>query len=184
MSLFKVAAAFKPTAELETFVGEQGELFYSEADPRLRISDGVTPGGIVVSSDAVDVDLSSVAQSILPAEDVIYDLGSADKQWRDLYLSGTTLFIGGIAAIQKDEDTGNIILPEGAKIQKRDGTKQDIDPSLVTKEDLDLSLFLQDLLNIDITNLQNGSLLQYNSTSTNWEATNDIRNVTINGGAF
>lgn len=52
--LFKVKASYKPTAEVESFIGEQGELFYSEGDTRLRISDGVTPGGIIISNGSQD----------------------------------------------------------------------------------------------------------------------------------
>ena len=43
--LFKIKAAYKPTAEIETFVGETGELFYNQDEKQLRISDGITPGG-------------------------------------------------------------------------------------------------------------------------------------------
>jgi len=61
-----------------------------------------------------------------------------------------------------------------------------LDPTSVTQEDIDLALYLEDLLNIDITNLQDGSLLQYNSSTSKWEATNLIETagLTINGGAF
>jgi hypothetical protein len=39
--------------------------------------------------------LAALAQSILPATDVTYDLGSASKRFRDLYLSGSTIDLGG-----------------------------------------------------------------------------------------
>jgi hypothetical protein len=41
--------------------------------------------------------LVSVGTSILPGANVTYDLGSASQRWRDLYLSGNTLDIGGTA---------------------------------------------------------------------------------------
>jgi hypothetical protein len=41
--------------------------------------------------------LVSVGTSILPGANVAYDLGSASQRWRDLYLSGNTLDIGGTA---------------------------------------------------------------------------------------
>lgn len=34
--------------------------------------------------------------SIIPDQDVAYDLGSPDKQWRSLYVSTGTIFIGGV----------------------------------------------------------------------------------------
>ena len=41
--------------------------------------------------------LLSVGTSVLPGANVAYDLGRADLRWRDLYLSGNTLDIGGTA---------------------------------------------------------------------------------------
>jgi hypothetical protein len=43
------------------------------------------------------LDLGSVNKSIVPAENEVYDLGTSNLRWRDLYLSGDTLFIGSIA---------------------------------------------------------------------------------------
>ena len=40
------------------------------------------------------VDLSAVAQHIIPSQDEVYDLGTATKKWRDLYLSGSSLNLG------------------------------------------------------------------------------------------
>jgi len=58
MALYKIGAAHKPTAELDTFRGEAGDLFYSEQDVRLRISDGETLGGILITLPVNDVDIS------------------------------------------------------------------------------------------------------------------------------
>tara|TARA_R110000782_G_scaffold29061_3_gene72546 strand:- start:528 stop:1136 length:609 start_codon:yes stop_codon:yes gene_type:complete len=49
MSVFKVRASYKPTALVSDFVGEKGNLFYSEQDGVLRISNGITPGGFPVA---------------------------------------------------------------------------------------------------------------------------------------
>jgi hypothetical protein len=54
-------------------------------------------------------DLSAVAQNILPSTDIAYDLGSASKRWRDLYLSGSTINLGG-AVITSDPTSGAIAL--------------------------------------------------------------------------
>ena len=46
---------------------------------------------------------------------------------------------------------------------------------------------LQQISNIDSTNLEDGSVLQYNSTSAKFVAVNDLHNTgsfTINGGNF
>ena len=194
MALYKIGAARKPTAELETFIGEPGDLFYSEEDNRLRISDGSTPGGIIVTTGVLggdgggsDVDLSAVAQHIVPAEDEVYDLGTADNQWRDLYLSGNTLYIGGIA-ISRDPATNTLTLPAGTKVASAVEGRQAANVATVgiTAEDLELQLYMEDLLNIDITNRQEGSILQYKGKQ--WTAVNDITTetveITLNGGTY
>ncbi len=57
-------------------------------------------------------DLSAVAANILPAADVTYDLGSATYRWRDIYLSGNTINLGG-ATIKTDAGSGAIaLIPE------------------------------------------------------------------------
>jgi hypothetical protein len=49
---------------------------------------------IDISSYATRAYLSSVAQSIIPATDSIYDLGSPTKRWNSIYVSGSTIYIG------------------------------------------------------------------------------------------
>ena len=57
-------------------------------------------------------DLAAVAANILPAADVTYDLGSATYRWRDIYLSGNTINLGG-ATIKTDAASGAIaLIPE------------------------------------------------------------------------
>jgi hypothetical protein len=53
--------------------------------------------------------LSAVGQHILPAVDVTYDLGSDEKRFRDLYLSGNTIDLGG-SLISSAAD-GTIAIP-------------------------------------------------------------------------
>lgn len=38
---------------------------------------------------------SVVSSSLIPSADSIWDLGSSTNQWRDLHLSGTTIYLGG-----------------------------------------------------------------------------------------
>jgi len=65
---------------------------------------------VSISSGASgNVDLSAVAQSIVPAANVTYDLGTANLRWRDLYLSGNTIDLGG-AKIKSDATEGTIAL--------------------------------------------------------------------------
>ena len=39
-------------------------------------------------------DLGSISQNIVPDQDNLRDLGSADKKWRSLYVSGNTIYLG------------------------------------------------------------------------------------------
>ncbi len=58
------------------------------------------------------VDFESVSSNILPSADVTYDLGSATNRWRDIYLSGNTINLGG-ATIKTDAASGAIaLIPE------------------------------------------------------------------------
>jgi hypothetical protein len=48
--LFKIRSSYKPTADIETFIGDPGDLFYDVNTRQLRISDGETSGGITISN--------------------------------------------------------------------------------------------------------------------------------------
>ena len=54
-----------------------------------------TKGYWDASPTGSSIDLSAVAQHVLPSADVTYDLGSSSKKWRDLYLSGSSIKLGG-----------------------------------------------------------------------------------------
>jgi hypothetical protein len=49
-------------------------------------------GGTSVSITPGNINLSG---NLIPAADITYDIGSSDKQWRDLFLSGNTIHLGG-----------------------------------------------------------------------------------------
>lgn len=49
--IYKLGPQYKPTADLNDFVGEIGDLFFNPNDPYIRISDGSTPGGVRVVPD-------------------------------------------------------------------------------------------------------------------------------------
>jgi hypothetical protein len=49
---------------------------------------------------------------LMPTANITYDLGNSSMRWRDLWLSGTTINLGG-AVIQTDTDTGAVaIIPK------------------------------------------------------------------------
>jgi hypothetical protein len=67
-----------------TYIGNPGLLFYDEVDGELRLSNGVTPGGVAIS---VRADLI-VAQRLTPAEDNddAYGLGDETHRWWDAHI--------------------------------------------------------------------------------------------------
>ena len=59
-----------------------------------------------------DVDLSAVAQDIVPDADGTRDLGSSTKKWRDLYVSGSSIVLGTTTLAV--DGTGNLtVTPAG-----------------------------------------------------------------------
>lgn len=73
----------------------------------------VIPSGATGATGATGANLSAVNSSILPASTLVYDLGSITRRWRDLYLSGNTIDLGG-ALITSSNNA--VILPAGSQI--------------------------------------------------------------------
>lgn len=75
---------------------------------------GVTITGAIGATNDLTLTSSSgnivVNTSIVPDTDVVYDLGSATNRFRDLFLSGNTIHIGG-ATISSNPVSGQITLP-------------------------------------------------------------------------
>jgi len=90
--LFKIKASYKPTAEIETFVGEQGELFYDEEEKQLRISDGVTPGGIKITAGDSTTITDGVLTANIQAQDGIESTVEGDTV--TIFLSDTEVAPG------------------------------------------------------------------------------------------
>ena len=59
------------------------------------------------------VDLTSLNSNIVPGENETYDLGSATKRWRDIYLSGNSIHLGSAIITSQ---YGAVNLPAGSTI--------------------------------------------------------------------
>jgi hypothetical protein len=135
MPLFKIGSGYRPKADITDFIGDFGDLFYNSQDTRLRISDGQTPGGIIVATNNDDVlpfDNDNISKltlrepfHLLPETDIQQDLGSPQKRWRDLYISGGTLFLGDNSTLKENTTTGSMELPAGTVMRSADGTSVD-----------------------------------------------------------
>lgn len=60
------------------------------------------------------VDFTNLNSSLSPSINEVYDLGSSTRRWRDLYLSGSSLYLGN-AQISADF-TGAVNLPAGSTV--------------------------------------------------------------------
>ncbi len=82
------------------------------------ISVGNSTVNAVLTKNSLDIDGTitsgnlNVTGHIMPGANVTYDLGNTTMRWRDLYLSGTTIDIGG-ALLQTDANSGALaIIPK------------------------------------------------------------------------
>lgn len=126
------------------------------------------------NNDTVEIrftglDLSSIAQNIIPAGNELYDLGSTTAKWKDLYLSGNSITLGGqeISSgagyvtfsgsfnidniVEKTLDAGVTI--EGAKIEDGDVAVESLSEATVGNNiALNNNLVLAAGTTIDFTN--------------------------------
>jgi len=96
---------------------EDGEVGINPTQQKVFVNNS---GTIVELAGSQDLDLTSVAQAILPSITNTFDLGSPTKRWKDIYLSSNSINLDG-ATISSD-GTGAIsiaatgaTLPEGSK---------------------------------------------------------------------
>ena len=96
---------------------EDGEVGINPTQQKVFVNNS---GTIVELAGSQDLDLTSVAQAILPSATNTFDLGSPSKRWKDIYLSSNSINLDG-ATISSD-GTGAIAiaatgatLPEGSK---------------------------------------------------------------------
>ena len=109
---FTAASGAPTTSDLE-----DGEVGINPVQQKVFVNNG---GSIVELAGQNDLDLSAVAQDILPDGNGTRNLGSATKRFGELFLLGQTIDLGG--AIIDSDGTGQVsvsatgvTLPEGSK---------------------------------------------------------------------
>ena len=95
------ASAVPTTSDLE-----DGEVAVNVTDKKVFMRNGASIVTVANFNDGSSVDLSSVGEDILPDTTNTRNLGSTDKRWAELYLSGSTINLGG-STISSD-GTGTI----------------------------------------------------------------------------
>ena len=69
-------------------------------------------------STTTTANLQALGESVIPSANVTYDLGSSTNAFRDLYLAGSTLYLGN-GQITSSAN-GSVTLPSGSKVGNTD----------------------------------------------------------------
>jgi len=91
---------------------EDGEVGINPTQQKVFVNDS---GTIVELAGQSDLDLSAVAQDILPDTNNTRDLGSSTKRWKDIYLSSNSIDLAG-ATISSDGTGAIAIAATGATL--------------------------------------------------------------------
>jgi hypothetical protein len=151
---FKLYADKMGATDPATYIGRDGDIFYDPDTGSLKISDGTTPGGNSIGggggglSDVVqdtspqlggplDINGQQITGSLIPSANTTYDLGTEQLAWRDLYLSGSTISLGGV---QISASAGKVDLPVGSTIG---GTAVSPTPGLTEVTTVDASTVIE-----------------------------------------
>ena len=86
-----------------------GEPGYETDTGRLKIGDGSTAWNSLSYFDDQETVLSAVSQHIVPDSDNTYDLGSPSNQWRDIYVSNGSIYIGDV---KLSNDGGQLVVQQ------------------------------------------------------------------------
>ena len=104
-------------------VAENGNLYFTNTRARSAISAGsgitynsgtgaisttqtlTTAGSPTFVNLTLTGGIPSIAGDIIPSADVTYDLGSASKQWKDIYVGPGSLYVNGQKVLQDDSGT-------------------------------------------------------------------------------
>lgn len=81
---------------------DHGELAINYADKKIYIKDSAN--NVV----CVAQDQSAMTESLLPAADITYDLGSPTLQWRDVYIGPGSLYVNGQKVLE--DNSGTIVV--------------------------------------------------------------------------
>ena len=92
IAITKVLLLRGNTVQNDRYLGLPGEPTIDLEAKTLRIHDGTTVGGHRIESTA---NLSSYSGDIIPSANSVYSLGSITNQWKHLFVSSNTIYIGG-----------------------------------------------------------------------------------------
>jgi hypothetical protein len=164
------------TTQHNSFTGANGEITVDTTIKTLRVHDGATVGGTRLAKfseiSASSANLQSVTTNIVPQSNVTLDLGTFTKRWRDIYLSGNTIYLGSVqikangnGVIQFVANNGNFVPIQAESIVVSSNTPSSFENLTIT------NLVLNNVLGTQYggtgkTSLtQNGVMFASNSTA-------------------
>jgi len=83
-------------AEHTTFTGLEGEITVDTTNDTLRVHDGSQAGGYRLARFSEILTANNIEAHLIPATANTYDLGTAAKPWRTLYVSSNTIVVGNV----------------------------------------------------------------------------------------
>lgn len=89
MTIRKISAKHT-VANALTYIGEAGHLFYDPTDGKLRLSDGITPGGQLIY---IEGDVMYWDEDIIPTLDNTFNLGSPERRWKSMHVGPGSLYL-------------------------------------------------------------------------------------------
>lgn len=69
---------------------------------------------IQTGTSLANVNINAISGSMVPSANVTYDLGSATNAWKDLHLSGNTIYLG--ASQIRTTNDGAVVLPANSRV--------------------------------------------------------------------
>tara|TARA_R110002167_G_scaffold220025_1_gene424604 strand:+ start:236 stop:2140 length:1905 start_codon:yes stop_codon:yes gene_type:complete len=118
-------------ATLTTPRAISGTNFDGSADITLTTA-GITENTNLYYTDArVRSELTSLAGHIIPSADITYDLGSASKQWRDVFVGPGSLYVNGQQVVSDNSGTITISadVNQNVSVQTSGSGDVDLDPT-------------------------------------------------------
>lgn len=101
------------TAQHAAFTGIVAEVTVNTTSNTLVVHDGITVGGHpLVSSDNPTI-TGNITGNLIPSANVTYSLGTSTRRWKELWISGSTIYIGDVSISAVD---GAIHLPAGSTV--------------------------------------------------------------------
>ena len=101
-------------AAIASYLGYAGELVVDTTNWTLYVHDGVTVGGYAatVNTASISGNINSILNgtavfgNIIPSANTVYSLGNITHQWKSLFVSNSTIYVGGVPL--SIDTTGNL----------------------------------------------------------------------------